>query len=112
MEFDKKMISLCSNGEIFAERPSILYLHNEREILIFSRGEFVFAFNFSPLYSYPELKIEVPAGNYKVVLDTDSKEFGGFERNNSLVEHPTLYENGRNLLPLYLPSRSALLLKK
>ncbi|PKP05835.1 MAG: 1,4-alpha-glucan-branching enzyme [Bacteroidetes bacterium HGW-Bacteroidetes-5] len=112
LEFDRAMINLVKSSTLFRSRPEILYVHNERQILIFKRGEYIFAFNFSPLNSYPDLSLSAPEGSYKTVLDTDMKKFGGFNRNNQDVKHITLFKEGRDSLSLYLPCRSAIVLKK
>jgi 1,4-alpha-glucan branching enzyme len=52
-----------------------------------------------------------------VVLDTDAKEFGGFGLNDDTITHftnpdPLYAKDRKGWLKLYLPARSALVLKK
>jgi 1,4-alpha-glucan branching enzyme len=52
-----------------------------------------------------------------VVLDTDAKEFGGFGLNDDTITHftnpdPLYVKDRKGWLKLYLPARSALVLKK
>ena len=59
----------------------------------------------------------VPQGDYSVVLNTDDKKFGGFGLNDDSVKHFTLFDpllarDGKGWLKLYLPARSAMVLKK
>ena len=59
----------------------------------------------------------VPTGAYSIVLDTDNKEFGGNGLNDDSMTHLTTYDplyvgDRKEWLKLYLPARSALVLKK
>jgi 1,4-alpha-glucan branching enzyme len=107
LSFDQEMISLIKKSAIFDSRPQILYQHNERQLLIFMRGDYLFAFNFSPTQSYTDHSFAAPAGGYKLVLDTDASRLGGFGRNDQTINHLTVNSEGENRLLLYLPSRSA-----
>ena len=65
-----------------------------------------------PNNSYNDYTFRVnKEGKYKIVLDTDNKQFNGIERNNCSVDHITMYKNKENLLSLYLPQRVGLILK-
>ncbi len=106
LRFDREMINIIKDSGIFANSPEILYQHNERQLLVFIRGNYLFAFNFSPLESYPELTFAAPPGEYVQKLDTDDDRFGGFDRNNHSIRHITRFIDGQESLSLYLPSRS------
>ena len=85
-------------------------------ILAYMRDNLLFVFNFHPLQSYFDYGILVPQGEYKIVLDTDSKAFGGFGLNDSKVSHFTHYDplyapHNKGWLQLYLPARSAIVMK-
>jgi len=59
----------------------------------------------------------VPEGAYDVVLNSDAKEFGGFGFADDSVRHftnydPLLKRDGKGWLQLYLPARSAVVLRK
>lgn len=112
LEFDKRMIHLFAQAGILDEKPVQLYVDEQRKILIFGRGAYIFAFNFHPSASVENFRFPAPAGEYATVLDTDAAEFGGFARNDSGVRHFTLPIRGNNELSLYLPSRTALVLQK
>jgi 1,4-alpha-glucan branching enzyme len=108
--FDKAMIHLARHENFFASPLQILVQHEDDHVLIFRRGELVFAFNFHPEKSFTDYRFEAAAGTYATVLDSDAASFNGFARVNSEVEHSTLHENGKDYLQLYLPSRTALVL--
>ena len=87
------------------------------QILAFSRNDLLFVFNFSPSRSFSDYGFLVPNGVYNVVLNTDSWEYGGFGFVDENVKHATLadplYEKeGKGWLKLYIPARSALVLRK
>ena len=108
-EFDQAMVELIrQEGVLGGDAPQLVHEHVADQILAFSRGRLLFVFNFSPVNSYPGRILAVPPGSYTVVLDSDAPEFGGFDRvDRSLTFHSTGESGG---LPLYLPSRTALVL--
>jgi alpha amylase, catalytic domain protein len=117
-DFDRKMLEVITSEKKFNETPIQEIWHNDGDqILAFSRGELVFVFNFSPTRSYSDYGFLVPEGSYNVVLNTDAREFGGFGFADDTVEHFTnadpLYEKDhKGWLKLYIPARSAVVLRK
>ena len=111
-DFDKAMLKLVKREKIF-RYPSIpMVRDNERQVLIFSRGDLILAFNFNPVSSFSDYSFIAPPGKYKELLDTDGRKFNGFGRIDKRVDHFTEYKEGEgNILSLYLPSRAALVLK-
>ena len=86
-------------------------------MLAFGRDDLVFVFNFNPVRSFQDYGFLVPAGKYSVILDSDGIAFGGYGRIDDSCEHFTLFdplycEQQKGWLKLYLPSRTALVLKK
>lgn len=110
--FDKAMIGLFGKEGILSVAPISVYNDQEHQVLIFQRKNYLFVFNFNPVESYAGYKVKVVSGEYKTVLDTDWKEFNGFERNDRGVSHFTEPDKCGDFLQLYLPSRSAFVLKK
>jgi 1,4-alpha-glucan branching enzyme len=109
--FDEAMIHLARHENFFTHPVQILVQHEDDHVIIFKRGELVFAFNFHPEKSFTGYRFEAPAGKYVTLLDSDAAPFNGFARVNSEVAHFTLHENGRDYLSLYLPSRTAAVLR-
>ena len=117
-EFDKAMVDLIGSVRNFQNRPVQEIWHNDGDqILAFSRKDLIFVFNFSPNRSFTDYGLLVPEGSYSIVLNTDSERFGG----NALVDetqtHFTQYDRlharrKKGWLMLYLPARTALVLKK
>ena len=112
LRFDRDMIHLFSENPILSERPVCLYVDEDRKVLIFARGFFIFALNFHPELSVEGFRFPTAAGEYRQVLDTDGTEYGGFGRSDGSVPHFTMREKDCDVLSLYLPSRSAIVLKR
>ena len=117
-DFDRNMLEVLTSETKFNETPIQEIWHNDGgQILAFSRGELFFVFNFSPSRSYSDYGFRVPEGSYNVVLNTDAKEYGGYGFADDTVEHFTnadpLYEKDhKGWLKLYIPARSAVVLRK
>jgi len=117
-DFDKKMLEVIKSEPHFNDTPLKEIWHNDTDqILAFSRNQLIFVFNFSPTRSFSDYGFLVPNGTYNVVLNTDSWEYGGFGFVDENVKHITLadplYEkDGKGWLKLYIPARSALVLRK
>ena len=117
-EFDKAMIELVGDVRNFQNRPVQEIWHNDGDqVLAFSRKDLIFVFNFSHNRSFTDYGLLVPEGSYSIVLNTDATQFGG----NALVDetqtHFTQYDKlharrKKGWLLLYLPARTALVLKK
>ena len=117
-DFDKKMLEVIKSEPHFNDTPLKEIWHNDTDqILAFSRNQLIFVFSFSPTRSFSDYGFLVPNGTYNVVLNTDSWEYGGFGFVDENVKHITLadplYEkDGKGWLKLYIPARSALVLRK
>ena len=117
-DFDEAMVKLIRSLKNFQKTPVVEIWHNDGDqILAFSRGDLLFVFNFSPNRSYTDYGFIVPQGSYKVMLNTDSKLYGGNNFADDTVTHFTNYDpiyekDGKGWLKLYIPARSAVVLKK
>lgn len=113
LHFDKAMLGLDDQYHLLQD-PFVeqLAVHEDTRQLVFRRGPLVFAFNFHPTESYVGLRLPVPdATDYKLVLDTDRKEFEGFGRVDPKVtyvrEDVPMYGRKQSIR-VYLPNRTAL----
>ncbi len=130
-DFDKEMIALIKDIKGFQDYPVNNYWERiDDQVIAYGRKDLLFVFNFSPDRSYTDYGMLVPKGSYKVILNTDAPEFGGFGQTDDSVVHFTQNpnkgqvrgrkkENAENALPdgkewlmLYLPARSAMVLRK
>jgi len=110
-EFDREMITLIKKYNTLNYKPFGIAQNTPDGVVIFKRGELVFAFNFNPTMSFTDYGFEIDEGKYKIVLNTDNKLFGGLNRNDDSLVHETVNENGVERLKLYLPTRTAMVLK-
>lgn len=116
--FDRAMVHLLKQN--ISGKPDFidkLWDNEGDQIVAYRRGDLVFVFNWSGTRSYNDYGILAPEGKYQVVLNTDAPEFAGFGLSDDSVEHFTqpdkLYQkDGKGWLKLYLPARSAVVLKR
>ncbi len=114
--FDKAMVKLVKDyGVLSGGMARCLRQHETDQLLAFERGGCIFLFNFHPTNSQTGMFVNAPEhGDYKIILSSDDKQFGGFER----IDKSTIYHtwhNDPNLgdgFPIYLPARTALVLRK
>ena len=117
-DFDQAMLSVISSVKNFQKTPVVEVWHNDGDqILAYSRGDLLFVFNFSPNRSYTDYGFIVPQGAYDLVLNTDSRLYGGNELADDSVRHFTNYDpvyerDNKGWLKLYIPARSAVVLRK
>lgn len=117
-DFDKAMLKAVKMQRNFQNTPVQEIWHNDGDqILAFMRGDLLFVFNFSPVKSFADYGFLVPTGSYDVVLNTDAKAFGGNGFADDSLTHytnfdPLYVEQHKEWLKLYVPARSAVVLKK
>ncbi|MCM1034247.1 MAG: alpha-amylase family glycosyl hydrolase [Paludibacter sp.] len=116
--FDAAMVHLLRNITNFQALPiQTLWDKDSDQIAAFMRGDYVFIFNWNGQKSFPGYGIIAPEGKYTVVLNTDAKEFAGYGLSDDSIEHfttpdPLYAKVHKGWLKLYLPARSAVVLKK
>jgi 1,4-alpha-glucan branching enzyme len=119
--FDKAMNELDDKFHFLASSKQIVSSANEEDkVIVFERGDIVFVFNFHPEKSYSGYKIGCDmAGKYRVALDSDALEFGGYGRVSHDVDHftspegvpgkpETNFNNRPNSFKILLPPRTCL----
>ncbi len=116
-EFDKGMMKLINSVKYFNMLPiTKLWDQEVEQVLAYQRGDFIFVFNFSGVNSYSDYGIPANPGAYKVILNTDNPAYDGFGIIDEEIIHITLPASEESTssewLKLYIPARSALVLKK
>ena len=110
--FEKDMVAMAKSRRVLRGKDRQLWVDNHKKLLAYQKGSGVFAFNFHPTDSYPGWFLPVPeAGEYEVVMSTDDLCYGGQGR----IWHQTYFttqRNGQTGVCLYLPCRTAVVLKK
>ena len=116
--FDNAMISLISGVYNFQALPVVkLWEQDGDQILAYGRGDLIFVFNFNPSESFSDYGILTPPGEYEVVMSSDDPDYGGYGNIDTAVHHftqpdPLYTPHGVAWLKLYLPARSAQVLRK
>jgi len=110
------MIELQKNYNFLDQSWCNKLLDNQGDqILAYERGSLLFVFNFNPNRSFTDYGFQVTPGKYDIVLDSDDPLFGGVGN----IDHSINYYaqrmggvSGSNWLKLYLPARTALVLRR
>jgi 1,4-alpha-glucan branching enzyme len=112
-DFDGAMMALVRHASWMNHPCRLLAEHNADKILVWHRGDLLFAFNFHGHQSVVDWEITAPAGTWQLILDTDSAAYGGLARCDAdqTWNVPDTH-GGDGLLSLYLPSRTGLVLKR
>lgn len=118
-DFDNDMVHLLRKSMPDIRRYPVQEVWHDDgdQILAYMRGSLVFVFNFSPTRSYEGYGFRVPEGAYDVVLNTDAKAYGGNGLSDDTICHmtnfdPILARDGKGWLKLYIPARSAVVLRR
>jgi 1,4-alpha-glucan branching enzyme len=116
--FDKKMVRLHHDYRMLDDvNITRIYDNNHDKVIAYMRGDFLFVFNFHPTNSFTDYGIPV-MGKFRIVLDTDDAELGGYNRIDKNAIYLSIKKAERHIinapvyLYLYLPSRTALVLRR
>jgi len=117
-DFDAAMLKLLKKHKSFEKQNVVEIWHNDGDqVFAFRRGDLLFFFNFSPNNSYTGYGFMVEQGAYEYLLNTDDVAFGGNGFNDDKMIHYTVYDHhlardNKGWLKLYLPTRTACVLRK
>ncbi|MCQ2364667.1 MAG: alpha amylase C-terminal domain-containing protein [Akkermansia sp.] len=103
--FDAAMVALAKRADIPAAAPAQpLNMDEENQVMAFERAGLLFVFNWSGERALPDYALHAPfAGEWRVVLDSDAAEFGGYARQDHGVNH---FTDADGVLQLYLLPRT------
>lgn len=108
--FDIALIQLLKKHKILQKgRAQVLNLDETNNCIAFSRGDLVFIFNFHPTRAIPNYQFPVPKkGVYSIVLNSDAKAFGGFDRIDENQKFSSIKKTTFNSISIYLTNRTCL----
>jgi 1,4-alpha-glucan branching enzyme len=112
-DFDAAMIHLAARYDLLATPPAqLLNMDAANKVICAERGGLVFVFNFSIDRSIADYRFFAPkTGEFRVVLDSDAAEFGGFGRiDRAVVHQPQKAAEGHHEFSVYTPARTVLVL--
>ena len=107
--FDEAMIQLLKRDRVL-ETPSVnRWMHQGDKVMIYERGDALFAFNFHPSQSFEGYFIPTgKEGIFEVTLTTDDPAFGGYDRIDRTYRYRAdVQGDGRIGFYTYLPARTA-----
>ena len=111
--FEADMVEMAKKQKVLSGHDRQLQVHNDDKVLCYKKGGAVFAFNFHPNKSFEGYFLQMPeAGDYEVILSTDDACYGGQARICHQRYTAAKNPDGRVGFQLYLPSRTAIVLKK
>ena len=117
-DFDKEMLKVLKSVKDFQATPVQEIWHNDGDqVLAYERKDLIFVFNFNPKQSFTDYGFLVTPGAYEVILNTDDVAFGGNGLADDSVVHftitdPLYKKEKKEWLKLYIPARTAVVLRK
>ncbi len=113
-DFDKAMIKLIKDEKLLEKGAVSRWIHQDDKILMYTKDDVAFAFNFHPTKSFEGYFVPVKeSGKYKIVLCSDDGVYGGFNRIDTEYIYETYTtEDGWIGFNCYLPNRTAVALVK
>lgn len=115
LKWDRKMLEEIKKNKQLGNDIFRLWLDNDRKVIAYRNKDIVYIFNFHPQNSYDSFQVPIhDKGKFKVILDTDDEEFGGLGRisKDVIYESKNLENTDYDGIEIYIPSRTALALKK
>lgn len=112
-EFDAKMQHAEDKyGWLHSEQAYVSLKNEADKVIVFERAGLLWIFNFNPVKSFADYRVGVEqSGTYRVVLDTDSKDVGGFSRvdeSTRFFTTPFAWNGRKNFVQVYIPTRTAI----
>jgi 1,4-alpha-glucan branching enzyme len=113
--FDRAMIRLFKDHQVMTSLfANQLNMDEANKTIVFERKNLLFIINFHPFNSIPDYILPVPkAGEYRIVLNSDERDYGGHGRIDSSV--PFISFTGpdmRESIKIYNTNRTALVLQR
>ena len=112
-DFDRDMVAMAKKQKVLSGHDKQLKLDNWDKVLVYKKGGALFAFNFHCHQSYDGCFIPTPGpGSYQVILSTDDWCYGGYGNIAHQSYKAEKQADGTYGFRMYLPSRTAAVLKK
>ncbi|RAL66501.1 hypothetical protein DID88_006191 [Monilinia fructigena] len=114
-EFDAHMQHLeAKYGWLHSDQAYISLKNESDKVIVFERAGLLWIFNFHPTQSFVDYRVGIEQeGTYRVVLNTDTKDVGGFERIDAgtrFFTTPFAWNGRKNFIQVYIPTRTAMVL--
>ncbi len=113
-DFDHDMVHLCKDHSIFNQRMANLQLMKAPEqMLCFARCDLFFVFNFHSTNSLEHVLIPVYPDSKELIVEmsSDDEKYGGFASVKHMT-YPVKEFDGQRYVELYIPARTAIVLRE
>ncbi len=112
--WEREMVALLREHHTLAEtNTQELNIDTYNKTIIYKIGELIFVINLHPSHCIFDYNFFVPeAGEYQLVLNSDDKQFGGFDRVTKNEGYETMLLNDIPHLSIYNINRAVLVFKK
>lgn len=104
--FDTAMVRLI--GTLNDPEYHYVSIDEERRLVSFVRDDHLFVYNFSSDMSYTDHEVATFDDEYKIILSSDSSNFGGYDRVDTAITYVAADEK----IKLYLPCRTAVVYRR
>jgi hypothetical protein len=113
--FDHDMVHIAKSVNLFEQRWADLRLKTDfhQKVIVFTRKELMFAFNFHHDWSQWGVKVPVlENADYTVDFSSDDWSYGGFGQVHRVTCPAKRDEDGSYYIELYIPARTAIVLRR
>ncbi len=112
LAFEKAMVAEAKKSDLLGAADHQLLVNVGDHVTAYEKAGDVFIFNFDPTRSFEGYFVPMPReGDYQVILSTDDYCYGGEGRIYHLKYTAVKQPDGRIGFQIYLPSRTAVVLK-
>lgn len=112
LEFDRALLQIVNNEAILQYPVHAVVQNKGDQILAYTRGNLLIVVNMNPSKSFFGYGIPVNAADWNMVLNSDDTRFDGFGNIVPTALYRAVPVPGGMHLKLYLPPRTALVLRK
>ncbi len=112
-DFDRDMVDNAKKCKVLNSQDHQLLVHNSDHVLAYQKGAATYIYNFDPTRSYDGYLVPAAEeGDYDVIMASDDFCYGGHGRIAHQTYTATRQPDGRVGFQIYLPSRTAIMLKR
>lgn len=105
--FDREMIAMVKDEQIMMFTSHLSFIDECAKVIVFTKGNFICAFNFHHYESYWAEFSEFETDNYEYILNSEWNIFGGYKEVSYALE-----QGDKEWNKLLIPNRCGIILKK
>lgn len=114
LAFDNDMLAFVCDHDQQGGESENLWMDEQRKLLAYKKGEYIYLFNFSPFGSYPNFFLPThDVGEYQAVFSSDRARYGGQDRIDEQYVYNARPTFGQGVgFEVYTPSRTVAVFKR